>query len=86
MAAFDEEMYEDLAYDARACFKQSLEAFSKAQSRWGRATVLWYWAEAELLQGDKALGEKLWQEARDIFASLNLPLMVARMESDTVKQ
>jgi tetratricopeptide (TPR) repeat protein len=77
---------QDVAYDSRACFKQSLEVLSKSQSQWGRALVLWYWAEAELLQGDKELGEKMWREARDIFTRLNLPLMVARMEADTNKQ
>jgi tetratricopeptide (TPR) repeat protein len=72
---------EDVAYDARDCFKQSLEAFSTSRSQWGRALVLWYWSEAELLQGDKELGSKLWSEAWDIFTRLNLPLMAARMET-----
>ncbi len=70
---------EDLAYDAPACFKQGLEVISKSQ--WGQALVLWYWAEAELLRGDRASGEKLWREARDIFSRLHLPLMVARMDA-----
>jgi DNA-binding SARP family transcriptional activator len=77
---------EDAIYDAQDCFKQSLEVFSKSQSRWGRASVLWHWAEAEFLQGDPELGEKMWREGRDIFAGLNLPLMVARMEADISKK
>ncbi len=77
---------EDLAYDARDCYKQSLEVISSSRSQWGRASVLWRWAEAELLQGDKELGEKMWCEAHDIFTRLNLPLMVARMEVDTNRQ
>ena len=77
---------EDLVYDARDCFKQSLELFSSSRSKWGRAMALGYWAEAEFLQGDKELGEKLRCEARDIFAHLNLPLMVARMENHSKKQ
>ncbi len=77
---------EVVAYDAQDCFKQSLEVFSASRSQWGRATALWYWAEAELLQGDKELGKKMWREARDIFTCLNLPLMVARMEAGGNKQ
>jgi hypothetical protein len=77
---------EDVSYNAPACFERSLEVFAKIGLKWGRALVLWYWAEAELLQGDKELGEKMWCEARDIFTRLNLPLMVARMETDTHKQ
>ena len=71
---------EDLAYDAQDCFKQSLEMLSTSRSQWGRASALWHWAEAEFLQGDKVLGQKMWREARDIFTGLNLPLMVDRME------
>ena len=77
---------EDPAYDARDCFKQSLEVISSSRSQWGRASVLWRWAEAELLQGDKELGEKMWCEARDIFTGLNLPMMVARMETGDNKE
>ena len=73
----------DPAYDARDCFKQSLEVLSTSRSQWERASVFWRWAEAELLQGDKALGEKMWCEARDIFTRLNMPLMVAWMEADS---
>jgi tetratricopeptide (TPR) repeat protein len=73
---------EDAVYDAQDCFKQSLEVFSSSRSQWGRASALWSWAEAEFSQGEKALGEKMWREARDIFACLNLPLMVARMEAN----
>jgi tetratricopeptide (TPR) repeat protein len=76
---------EEPAYDARDCFKQSLKLFSTSRSQWGRAMVLWYWAEAEFLQFDKAFGEKILHEARDIFAGLNLPLMVARMEAGSNK-
>ena len=43
---------EGLAYDVQDCFKQSLDVFSKSHSQWGRALTLWYWAEAEFLQGD----------------------------------
>ncbi len=71
---------ENVTYDAPACFKRSLEVFSKLQSQWGRALVLWRWSEAEFLQGDKELGDKMWREARDIFTRLNLPLLVAQME------
>ena len=73
---------EDVPYDAPACFKRSLEVFSTSRSQWGQALVLWYWSEAELLQGDKELGGKMWRDARDIFTRLNLPLMVARMETN----
>jgi tetratricopeptide (TPR) repeat protein len=73
---------ENVLYDAQACFKRSLEVFSKLQSQWGRALVLWCWSEAEFLQGDKELGGKMWREARDIFTRLNLPLLVAKMDGE----
>ncbi len=76
---------EDPAYDAPACFKQSLEVISFSRSQWERASVLWRWAEVELLQGDKELGKTMWQQARDIFTRLNLPLMVAWMENHSNK-
>jgi DNA-binding SARP family transcriptional activator len=73
---------ENMLYDAPACFKRSLEMFSKLKSQWGKALVLWRWSEVEFLQGDKELGGKMWREARDIFTRLNLPLLVARMDGE----
>ena len=71
----------DVSYDAPACFRRSLEFFSKLRSQWGRAFVLRYWAGVEMLQGNKELGKKMWHEARDIFIHLNMPLMAARMDT-----
>ena len=76
---------EDAVYDAQDCFKQSLEVFSSSRSQWGRASALWSWAEAEFLQGDTEMGQKMWYEAREIFTHLNLPLIVARMENHSNK-
>ena len=77
---------EDITYEARDCFKQSLEVFSRSHSQFGQAWALRYWAEAEFLQGNTKLGKKMWREARDIFTRLKLPLMIAQMENHSIKR
>jgi DNA-binding SARP family transcriptional activator/Tfp pilus assembly protein PilF len=67
-------------YDAPACFQNSLEAFAGLRLQRERAVVLRYWAQAEFSRGNRAQGEKMWLEAREIFQGLNLPLIVSRMD------
>ena len=76
----------DQLSDAAACFRRSLDFFVEAESKRDRAITLWNWAQHELEQGNKKQGQAMWQEARDIFTRLNLPLMVARMEAVSNKQ
>ena len=72
---------DDRRYDAAACFAKSVEIFTNTEVPRDRAQALWQWAEYELSQGNATAGKKMWQEAREIFERLNLPLMVARMDS-----
>ena len=71
---------DDASFDAPACFRKGLAVFGELRLQRERALVLWYWAQVEFSQGNQARGELLWQEARDLFQGLNLPLMVARMD------
>ena len=42
-------------------------------------------AQYEIKEGNKKQGGAMWQEAKDIFTNLNLPLMLTRMEADAQK-
>ena len=71
----------DQWYDAAACFRCSLGFFKESDYERDRAITLWRWAQHEINQGNRKQWQEKWQEARDIFTCLNLPLMVARMEA-----
>jgi tetratricopeptide (TPR) repeat protein len=70
----------EMMYDAPACFAKSIEIFTELAVDRERALAMWRWADFELLQGDKEVGEQMWQKARNLFMELNLPLFVARMD------
>lgn len=70
----------DASYTAAQCFAQSLRLFTEIGNRRERAYVLWQWANYAFAQGNTAEGQAMWQEARDIFGRLNLPLLIARMD------
>jgi hypothetical protein len=70
-------------YDVEACFRCCLDFFKEREFRRDRAITLWHWARVELEQGNKKQGQEMWQEAHDIFTRLNLPLMIAHMETET---
>ncbi len=67
--------------DAAACFRRSLEFFKQGDFERDRAITLWRWAQHEKRQRNTTQGKVMWQEAQDIFARLNLPLMATRMEA-----
>ena len=71
----------DQWHDAAACFRRSLNFLNTGDYERDRAITLWRWAQHEMNQGNIRLGQAMWQEARDIFARLNLPLMMVRMEA-----
>ncbi|MCB8984909.1 MAG: tetratricopeptide repeat protein [Ardenticatenaceae bacterium] len=68
-------------YDAPACFQAGLTIFTQMNLKRERALTLWHWAQYELQQGDLESGRLRWQEAKDIFTYLDLPLLAARMGS-----
>ena len=69
---------DDHAYDARACYAQGLEIFTRKSAEGERARILRAWAEYEITEGDPAQGEHLRQAAREIFARLGMTLEIAR--------
>lgn len=71
-------------YTVSGCFACSLQLFTDIDNRREQAMVLWQWASYELAHGDKRRGEKMWQEAREILAQLNLPLLLNQMDSEWV--
>ena len=70
---------------AAECYSRSLQFFSDIDNKREQALVLWKWAQYEIKQGNKKQGRAMWQEAKDIFTNLNLPLMLTRMEADAQK-
>ena len=72
---------DDLWVDAADCFCRSLEFFEQGDFERDCAITLWRWAQHEKSHRNTARGQAMWQEAQDIFARLNLPLMAMRMEA-----
>jgi tetratricopeptide (TPR) repeat protein len=70
---------EDVPYDGEACYSESLRICDEGNLDGEKARTLRAWARHKLAQGDHLEGEKLWQEARDIFARLGAVLEVERM-------
>ena len=68
-------------YDAAACYSRSLDSFQVGDFQRDRAITLWRWAQHEIGLGNEEQGQAMWQEAREIFYRLNIPLMAARMEA-----
>jgi tetratricopeptide (TPR) repeat protein len=71
---------ENKAYNAAACFAESLCVFSEMGAEGERARTLRAWASYELAHGERDKGAALWQEAREIFEGLGMTLEVERME------
>jgi DNA-binding SARP family transcriptional activator/tetratricopeptide (TPR) repeat protein len=68
-----------LLSDAAACFAQSLRMFEELGAEGERARTLRAWATYELERNDRAGGEAMWQQAREIFERLGMTLEVERM-------
>lgn len=60
------------AYDASACFAESLRLYTEMGAEGERARTLQVWAEHELAHGDRERGRALQQEARRIFERLGI--------------
>ena len=63
-------------YTAEICFAEGLRVFKESKMEGHQEHTLKAWAEYELKHGDRAKGETLWQEAREIFDRLEMPLLV----------
>ena len=77
----DWETHQKNDYNAEACFSKSIQIFTDAEIDSERARTLREWARYEIQRGDREKGEKMWREARAIFASLGAQMEVERMES-----
>ena len=75
----DWETHQSVDYDAEVCFSKSVQILTDAEIESERARTLREWARYELKRGNKEAGEKMWQEARDIFARLGAQMEVERM-------
>lgn len=64
---------------AAAYFANSLQLFNEVNMQAEQARTLQAWAQHERAQGDPAAGEKMWGEARALFAELGLSHELARM-------
>jgi adenylate cyclase len=72
-------LIEDDSYDATACFAQSVHVFGEISAEAERARTLREWARYEMVCGSREQGQTMWQEAREAFARLNMPLEVQKM-------
>ena len=66
-------------YDADGCFSKSEKIFAEAENEAERARTLREWAKYRFQLGDQEQATKMWQDARDIFASLGAEMEVQRM-------
>ena len=69
-------------YQAEECFKKSEQIFKEVGADAERAHTLKAWAEYELAAGDKKKGEKMWDEAKEIFQRLEVVKEVERMDEE----
>jgi len=77
----DWETHELEEYDAETCFNKSASIFIEAEIELEHAHTLREWARYKFKLGDREQGEKMWQEARDIFANIGAQLEVERMNT-----
>ena len=75
----DPEIRQGATYDADTCFRKSEKIFAEAEIEIERARTLREWAKYRFQSGDQEQAAKMWQEARDIFASLGAEMEVQRM-------
>ena len=76
----DWETHEENDYDAETCFSKSMQILTEAEIDSERARTLREWARHEILHGDREKGNKMWHEAREMFAELGAQMEVERMK------
>ena len=64
------------------CYAKSAQLLTNSNLEADQARLLRDWARYELAHGDHEKGQALWQEAREIFTRLNMPLELARMDEE----
>jgi class 3 adenylate cyclase/predicted ATPase len=76
----DRETHQRNEYDAETCFSKSAAILVEAEIELEHAHTLREWAHYKFKTGDHEQGEKMWQQARDIFADLGALREVERMK------
>jgi predicted ATPase/class 3 adenylate cyclase len=66
-------------FDANACFAKSEKIFAEAEIEMERARTLREWAKSRLRVENQEQAQKMWREAREIFAKLGADMEVQRM-------
>ena len=77
----DWETHQQGEYNAEACFSKSIEILTDAEINAERARTLREWARHKFKSGDKEGGDKMWQDAKDIFENLGAHMEVERMNT-----
>jgi len=67
-------------YNAETCFRKSASIFVESEIELEHAHTLREWAHYKFKTGDPELGEKMWQQAREIFTELGAQKEVERMK------
>ena len=67
-------------YDAEACFSRSAAIFVESEIELEHAHTLREWSHYKFKGGDREQGEKMWHQAREIFADLGAQKEVERMK------
>ncbi len=68
-------------FAAAACFEHSLEVYTRIGMEGEQGSTLRSWATYELEHGDRARGEEMWNQAREIFTRLGAQHLVEAMAS-----
>jgi class 3 adenylate cyclase/tetratricopeptide (TPR) repeat protein len=75
----DWDTHEKRDHDAEACFSKSVAILAEAEIDMERARTLREWARYKLSRSEREQGEKMWEEAREIFFNLGAHVEVERM-------
>ncbi|HEU0295667.1 MAG TPA: adenylate/guanylate cyclase domain-containing protein [Anaerolineales bacterium] len=75
----DWETHQVSNHDAETCFSKSVQILTEADIDSERARTLREWARYEFTRGNREQGQKMWQEAREIFTRLGAQKEADRM-------
>jgi class 3 adenylate cyclase/predicted ATPase len=75
----DWETHQESNHDAETCFSKSIQILTEADIDSERARTLREWARYELTRGNREKGQRIWQEAREIFTRLGAQKEADRM-------
>jgi tetratricopeptide (TPR) repeat protein len=72
----------DVAYDAGACFAESMSVFERIPLEAESARTLRDWARHESQHGDSDDGRRMWEKARETFRRLGMSSEAERMSEE----